>query len=240
MPYTVHNPMPCPPQDCPSPSQRGGHWFWQSGSPKTSILFVGRGRYSDRRDVLAAVSSEPPADLAWTKQIHSDQFVDAVEGFSGEGDALTTTKDSLALSVATADCVPIVLVGGTNLAVIHAGWRGIASNIATKTMEALNTSPTTLEAWIGPSIGPCCYEVGPEVADRVAAASCAEVVCDRGLERPTIDLAKAVKTQLTAAGMERIHTFECCTHCNDRWLWSFRRRGPAAGRNLTFAWLQRN
>ena len=239
MPDTTFKPVPSPRQICPPPDQRGGHWYWQTESSRASILFVGRGSYSDRSEVLDAVSTEPPAEVAWVKQIHSNRFVSAIKGFSGEGDALTTSQDRLALSVATADCVPIVLVGEKDLAVIHAGWRGIASGIATKTMAALNASPTTLTAWIGPSIGPCCYEVGPEVAEQVAAAASPEVVRDRGSERPTIDLARAVNAQLTAMGLRRIHTLECCTRCNDQWLSSYRREGPAAARNFTFAWLQR-
>ena len=102
--------------------------------------------------------------------------------------------------------------------------------------DALWTSEAgSLHAWIGPAIGQCCYEVGPDVARKVVAASSA-AVCSHRHRRPHLDLTGAVVHQLTAGGVEDIHALEICTRCCPQWLWSYRRDGAAAGRNWAFAW----
>ncbi|MEJ2085659.1 MAG: polyphenol oxidase family protein, partial [Acidobacteriota bacterium] len=151
--------------------------------------------------------------------------------------ALKTTRTDLALCVATADCVPVVIASDTAVAVVHAGWRGVASRIGVKSVAAMSSAPENLSAWIGPAIGACCYEVGFDVAEQVAAASSPEVLRDRPGSRPKIDLSLAIRCQLLDAGLKRIDIVECCTRCNEAWLWSYRRDGERADRNLTFAWL---
>jgi hypothetical protein len=91
-------------------------------------------------------------------------------------------------------------------------------------------------AWIGPAIGPCCYEVGPEVARMVAAAGGAESVREGPRGRPHADLAGAVERQLRAEGVTRIVSLALCTRCHPEWLWSHRRDGERAGRNLALIW----
>ncbi len=223
---------------CPTPNLRQGYWLWGAETSTASVIFVGRGPQADRIEVLRAVSPESPDRVAWMKQIHSNHSVSATTGYCGEGDALTTGEDELALSVATADCVPVVVASETHLAVIHAGWRGIAAEIVTKTVTEQNLRCGLLTAWVGPSIGPCCYEVGLDVAEKVARSSGWGVVHDRGSGRPTVDLAMAARTQLSEVGVRAIHSIDCCTRCNDEWLWSYRAAGESAGRNFTFAWLK--
>lgn len=226
-------------QDCPTPNLRKGYWFWGAETAKASVLFVGRGPQADRIDVLRAAWPDSPERVAWMKQIHSDRSVSATAGYCGESDALTTAEDELALSVATADCVPVVVASKTHLAVIHAGWRGITSEIVIKTVTKQGLQHGPLTAWVGPSIGPCCYEVGPDVAKKVARASSSSVVQDRRSKQPTVDLPMAVRIQLSEAGVGVIHSFDCCTRCNNDWLWSYRLAGASAGRNFTFAWLKK-
>jgi YfiH family protein len=225
-------------QDCPTPELRKGYWLWRADTARAEALFVGRGPQADRTEVLRAASEDGPERVAWLKQIHSERSVSATAGYCGEGDALTTTEQELALSVATADCVPVVVASKTRLAVIHAGWRGIASEIVIKTVaeQGLQHGPWT--AWVGPAIGPCCYEVGLDVAHEIARASSSRVVHDRRSKQPTVDLPMAVKIQLSEIGIRVIHSFDCCTCCNNDWLWSYRLEGESAGRNFTFAWLK--
>ncbi|HVV45434.1 MAG TPA: polyphenol oxidase family protein, partial [Bryobacteraceae bacterium] len=115
-------------------------------------------------------SAHPP-DIVTLKQIHSGIVRDAAEIRPGqEGDAILSIATGIRIGVKTADCVPILLVDAETRAVaaIHAGWRGTAANIVQAAINEMTTrwktAPENLRAAIGPSIGVCCYEVGPEVA----------------------------------------------------------------------------
>ncbi len=138
----------------------------------------------------------------------------------------------------TADCVPVLLAGEGRIAAAHAGWRGIAAGIVGAVVDRLAVAPARLHAWIGPSIGRCCYEVGDDVAARVAEASDPAVVLLGSRYRPHLDLGAAVESQLKAAGVARVSAVRHCTRCDPERLWSYRREGPAAGRNVSFVWLR--
>ena len=124
------------------------------------------------------------------------------------------------------------------MAAVHAGWRGIAAGIVSETVAALPEAPENVTAWIGPAIGPCCYEVGEEVAEQVAAAARRDVVRPGPRGRPHLDLPGAVAAQLAAAGVSRVVVVSACTRCESESLWSFRRDGRGTGRNLSFIWLR--
>jgi len=173
-------------------------------------------------------------NLATLKQIHSTTCVPG-EGRAGElgrGDALIENRPGSVISVKTADCVPVLLVDGRLRAVaaVHAGWRGTAARIVRNAVEAmagrLGTAPSDLHAAIGPGIGKCCYEVGPEVAVEFG---------EQG--RTHIDLAEANRRQLVEAGVtpERIYASNLCTMCRPAEFHSFRRDKEAAGRLYSFA-----
>ncbi len=212
-----------------------GHRVWADRLGRIEVRFVGRGP-GDR--TAAAAAAGAPQAVAWSRQIHSARVLSASAGHCGEGDAITTTLADLALSVVTADCVPVVLAGEAEIASIHAGWRGIAAGIVGETLARLGTPPERLTAWLGPAIGPCCYEVGDDVASQVAAASEATaVIAGRG-PRPHVDLHAAVQSQLRRAGVQRVHDIPDCTQCSPDILWSYRREGAGAGRNLAFIWMR--
>jgi copper oxidase (laccase) domain-containing protein len=94
--------------------------------------------------------------------------------------------------------------------------------------------PASCIAWIGPAIGSCCYETGPDVADQVAAASDPAIVTPGPAGRPHLDLQQAVRRQLEAAGVRQIQVLPLCTRCEAARLHSYRRDGKAAGRNHAF------
>lgn len=212
-----------------------GHPLWTDSLGPIEVRFVGRGA-GDRAEAASAAGT--PAQLAWSRQIHSARVLEAAPGGCGQGDALTTRSTGLALSVVTADCVPVLVGGEAEIASIHAGWRGIAAGIVGATLSRLGSPPDRMTAWLGPAIGRCCYEVGDDVADRVAAASEPTVTLPGSGERPHLDLLAAVESQLRRAGVERVHKVPECTRCSSEILWSYRRDGPAAGRNLAFIWLR--
>lgn len=215
----------------PVNGERG--WIWSERRPGVEVRFVGRGYEGTAEEVLRRVETAPPP-LAWAKQIHSAEVLAARPGPCGEGDALHTAERNLALSIITADCVPVVLAGPEGAAAVHAGWRGLASGVIGATLSAVEGDLAAWTAWIGPAIGPCCYEVSPEVAEQVAAASPAACIVPGKGEKPHLDLQAAARGQLERGGVGEIVTVERCTRCHGD-LWSYRRDGRA-GRNHAFVW----
>lgn len=108
-------------------------------------------------------------DWATIKQVHGSVVVHAdAPGFLGEADGLATDIVGLPLAIATADCVPVVLISETARSVVHAGWRGVAAGVVPEALAMMQRSGSAAElAVIGPHIGPCCYEVGREVVDAI-------------------------------------------------------------------------
>ena len=212
-----------------------GHPVWRAGHGPVEVRFVGRGP-GDR--AAAATAARTPPAIAWSRQVHSARVLDAVAGSCGEGDALHTRRTGLALSVVTADCVPVLIAGEAEVASAHAGWRGIVAGVLPATLARLATPSHRLTAWLGPAIGPCCYEVGEEVAARVAETGGAEVVRPGSGPRPHLDLHGAVEHQLRQAGVLDVRRVHACTRCCPEALWSYRREGPGGGRNLSFIWLR--
>lgn len=215
----------------------------------------------ERARVLRATEGRD-LPLAGLRQVHSDRVLAAPGDLAdltdpvGEADALVAETPGLALSVVTADCVPVILAGWSHaepsrapawtIAAVHAGWRGIVAGVVPRTLETLaarGVRPTTIAAWIGPAIGACCYEVSEEVAVRVASVSGAECIVPApgapgGSDRPRLDLVAAVRHQLTAAGVPAPRVVLRCTRCDGEHLWSYRREGATAGRNVAFVWVE--
>lgn len=179
-----------------------------------------------------------PEGIRTVKQIHSSAVLDA-DGPAAEGDALVSDQAGVLVGVKTADCVPILLVDPSTPAVaaIHAGWRGSAANIAAEAVRRMaarwKTRPENLRAAIGPSIGVCCYEVGPEVASRFERWFPATT--NRHLDLPAIN-----ETQLRAEGITDIWKSGECTFCMAKRFYSFRREREQAGRMVSFIGLQKH
>ena len=173
------------------------------------------------------------ANLATLRQIHSATCVPAVgqAGVLGEGDALLENTPGAVVAVKTADCIPILLVDERLRAVaaVHAGWRGTVARIAATAAQAMGarfgTEARDLHAALGPGIGACCYEVGPEVAAQFG-----------GQGRGHIDLTATNRLQLEEAGVtpRRVYASNLCTMCRGEEFHSFRRDHEAAGRLHSF------
>jgi polyphenol oxidase len=172
--------------------------------------------------------------LVTVRQVHSDVCVAASgrTGVVGEGDAVLENTPGHLAGVKTADCLPILLVDEEHRAVaaVHAGWRGTVSGIVgaaiVKMREEFGTRPAQVHAAIGPGIGKCCYEVGPEVAAQFGAAG-----------RAKIDLAEANRRLLLEAGVPgaQIHAAGLCTMCGVADFHSYRRDKERSGRMLSVA-----
>jgi purine-nucleoside/S-methyl-5'-thioadenosine phosphorylase / adenosine deaminase len=175
-----------------------------------------------------------------------------------DADIIISNDPSVALAIQTADCVPLLVADLRTgaVAAAHAGWRGVALAVPSMTVSALarefDSNPTDLIAVIGPSIGPCCYEVGADVRDRFEAAGFSEAYLRRWFVterresamnpalpgtgvRPDhwfLDMWEATRDQLVAAGVsaDRIHTAALCTASHLEAFCSYRREGSRAGR----------
>ena len=154
-----------------------------------------------------------------------------------EADIAVTDDPSVALSVRAADCVPILLADrrtGT-AAAVHAGWQGTAKGAAMVAVQALTsrygTRPQDMIAAVGPCIGPCCYEVGAELADRFSSHADASDWFSADA-RPHLDLWRATRDQLQRAGVppKQIHVCALCTFDHPELFHSYRRDGAKAGR----------
>lgn len=222
-----------------SPSTHAGFRVWSVDTPSTTIRFVGRGPHQERQIALQAITVGRTPRLSWLQQTHSTMVRTASAGPCGEGDGLVTSESGLALSIATADCLPVVIAGDRYLAVVHAGWRGLAAGIIPAALRKVPERPESLRIWIGPAIAACCYEVGSEVAEKVASASGPEVIVATS-GQPHLDLIRAAEIQLARQGVTAVSSTSTCTRCSPDWLESYRRDGSHAGRNWTFAWRRSN
>jgi YfiH family protein len=179
----------------------------------------------------------PPLELVLPRQRHGTRVADAVAAESPEADAVVTRRRGLLVGVVTADCVPVLLVDHRRqvAAAVHAGWRGMAAGVLEAAIARLSDSRPILEAVIGPAIGGCCYEVGPEVLEafRARTGRATDEAWTRRAARHHVDLRTAARLLLSAAGVRSITTLGPCTAC-DTGYHSYRREGGRTGRQLSF------
>jgi hypothetical protein len=177
--------------------------------------------------------------LAWlcsSRQRHG-RTVNTIERVAGaEGQALAIDADGQATAlrgvgamVMAADCLPVALGCNGAVAMVHAGWRGLAAGVLEEGVAALRklAGGEPIEAIVGPCAGVCCYEVGAEVH---ATFGGAHRVGDH------IDLRAIAHERLAAAGVGRVRDVQACTICDERFF-SHRREGERAGRQAGVAWL---
>ena len=186
--------------------------------------------------------------IASLKQIHSTQVrvidnpanVGAMS--QGEGDALVTNQPQLLLVVRTADCVPVLLIDNELgvIGAIHAGWRGAVDGIVSKTIqtcvEHFGSHVSHLHVAIGPSIGPCCYEVDAQVIEPLKThyPDWLGVLQKTTNGKGMLDLRRLIWHQVLASGISEQHVekVEHCTHCRGDLFFSYRREGKVNGTML--------
>jgi len=151
-----------------------------------------------------------------------------------EADGQATATPSVAPMVLVADCLPIVVAGDGAVAIVHAGWRGLAGGVLAQGLDALRElgARAPLHAAIGPGAGPCCYEVGEEVHSAFAAYAPA------ARHGQNLDLGAVARAQLLELGVEVVDDVGLCTICSDPELFfSHRREAGVTGRQAGVAWL---
>jgi YfiH family protein len=253
-------------------STRPGGESLLGGKPALNLGFTDldeRANVAANRAKFATALGTNQMPLATLRQIHSDviHIAAAPVADAPKADALATRTPGLLLGVQTADCVPILLADTRQrvVAAIHAGWRGTLARIAVKTLGKMRmefgTRPCDVVAALGPAIGRCCYEVGPEVAQAFAAQFRAAAdwfdgpfdQLAHGEEplwlpwltmmppghvppppRVQLDLRAANRWQLSDAGVpeSKIAVSDLCTACRTDLLFSYRREGAKTGRMM--------
>jgi len=175
----------------------------------------------NRRIACLALGLEPER-LTFNRQVHSQAVHRAQPGRRGEpGDGLWSDEPGQPMLAMSADCLPIAIArrdGPRALAVLHAGWRGLSAGIVGAGVAALGEG--TKAAMIGPAIGPCCYEVGDEVATLFEE----DLTVDRKL-----DLWSAAERALRRAGVDAVERADVCTRCHPELFFSHRRSGRSRG-----------
>jgi YfiH family protein len=147
-------------------------------------------------------------------------------------DGHATDEPGVAPLVIVADCLPVALAGPGGVAMLHCGWRGLAAGIVARGVAAVGA---TIAA-IGPGIGPCCYEIGPEVLEAFAdLKGVSKIGSEPG--RAMLDLPEVARRLLAIAGVERVISTDLCTSCEPELFFSYRRDGERTGRQAGVAWL---
>lgn len=179
----------------------------------------------------------------WLSQVHGDGCVDVdAVGFESAcgapADSSVTRRTDLALSIQTADCIPIVLwsLDGV-IAAVHAGWRGLEAGVietATRSMRTQSSAP--LHAYVGPSIGPECYEFGAEDLDRLEARFGSGVRAKTNDGQPALDVRAGVISELLRNDVVIEVNDDVCTACAGGFF-SYRARADTA-RHATVIWIE--
>jgi len=186
---------------------------------------------TENRRRLAHALGLDPDRIVYALQVHGTRLINHSEGMSGgppEADGHLVREQGLAPMVLAADCLPIALYGPRGLAMVHAGWRGLAGGIVAAAAEAVEAEAAAL----GPGIGPCCYEVGQEVL--YAFADLGEGVADERM----LDLPEVARRLLTRAGVEHVESAGLCTSCEAELFFSHRRDRGRTGRQAGIAWIE--
>jgi YfiH family protein len=205
----------------------------------------------NRRRAAAACGADR---LCLVRQVHGAGVFRVTAGTTPEAlaqaevDALCTDLPGVAVGIFTADCVPLLVgdpVTGA-VAAIHAGWRGVVAGVAPATLAAMAEAHggrmSDLRVALGPAIGPCCFEVGPEVVAafdaQIPEARAAGAIADgrSGGGKPHIDLKRALLAQLQAAGISPAHIDAGaeCTMCDPAGrFYSYRRDNTRTGQHLS-------
>lgn len=172
--------------------------------------------------------------LQWMQQVHGVNVnsIDSVQEAPPVADALYTRQRGIALAVLTADCLPVLFCAedGSEIAVAHAGWRGLCNGILEATAVRFRCPPAAIRCWLGPAIGPCHFEVGAEVRDafimlsrqsNMAATKAAFTAGKPG--KWMADLYALARIRLQLAGIADISGTPQCTHCLHDDYYSYRR-----------------
>jgi YfiH family protein len=203
---------------------------------KLNVSTTQEGRYGDNplrvianRDLASRAIGRRGFGWATVHQVHGSRVVEAPRpGPRIDADAMWTDEPDRTLAVVSADCVLLLCVGPGRFAVAHAGWRGAVAGVIENTVREVYAT----DVFAGPAIGPCCFEVGPEVIDAFRRTYPDAIADERH-----VDLWRAAEIAATQAGATSFHAARICTSCNPELFFSHRRDHGLTGRQALLATL---
>lgn len=181
-----------------------------------------------------------PSEPGWINQTHGTRAITLEQEDARDADAAITRARGRVAVVLTADCLPILLCdrAGSEVAAIHAGWRGLQAGVIRSALGSMRSQPAQLMAWIGPGISQACFEVGEDVYAAFVEADAAAQACF-GANRPghwLCDLAGLADAQLRAHGVNNVTRSPHCTYRDAELFYSYRREG-VTGRMASLIWI---
>ena len=188
------------------------------------------------------------SSVQWLNQVHGSD-VYCLDGLTKNSvpnaDALFTQEENQACAVLTADCLPVFFCdqAGKEVAVAHAGWRGLMGGVLENTIHCFSAAPDALMAWLGPAIGPCHFEVGQEVRKafidiasiRNQKATAAAFTPAKQSGKLMGDLYQLAKLRLSYAGLSQVYGGGHCTYCEHQEFFSYRHNN-STGRFASVIW----
>ncbi|WP_160154498.1 peptidoglycan editing factor PgeF [Microbulbifer sp. ALW1] len=191
-----------------------------------------------------------PGDPQWLEQIHSDKAVEAQgDGKVRTADASFTAEKNTVCAVLTADCLPLLVCSrdGSEVAAIHAGWRGLTGGVIRETIRAMATAPKDLLVWLGPAIGPQAFECGVDVLEAAFESSMSEshgsaiAKCFVPHAKKPLhflaDIYGLGRAELAELGVTEIYGGDRCTVSEEQDFFSYRRDGNT-GRMASLIWFE--
>lgn len=191
-----------------------------------------------------------PSEPVWLSQTHTTNVIDAyltqrMNMGVQNADASFSNEPNIVCAVLTADCLPVLITNleGTEVASIHAGWRGLCDGIIENTISALKSTPENILVWLGPAISPLAFEVGPEVRAQFIAQDATCIDCFEVSARQKghfmADLYAIARRRLLRIGIQTLHISggDYCTYTQKNWFFSYRRDGKAFGNLASVIWM---
>ncbi len=203
-----------------------------------------------RNRALLRAALRLPAEPLWLRQVHGIEVLDdpqrltASMGTPAVADGAISRQANVVLAVLSADCLPVFLAArdGSEVALVHAGWRGLAAGVIEACVQRMHAAPAALLAWLGPAIGPTAFEVGAEVRDAMGAddptAATAFSPCAPRPGTPPkwlCDLYQLARLRLLRLGVGAISGGGLCTYSDPTRFYSYRRDGEC-GRMASLIW----
>ncbi len=185
-------------------------------------------------------SLQLPSEPIWLEQTHTTHCVEVDAPFDANADAAITRQKNHVLAIMTADCLPIMLCDqqGTEIAAIHAGWRGLAMGIVDNTVAKMHSAPSQCMAWIGPAICGRCYATGSEVLDQFVSRYPYAAQAFTQIENQWFaDLPQMATLILQNLGIQAVYPSHLCTFESNSQFFSYR-RAAQTGRIASLIWFQ--
>ncbi|MEN1729681.1 MAG: peptidoglycan editing factor PgeF [Pseudomonadota bacterium] len=193
----------------------------------------------NRRRLTESLPSAP----CWLRQVHGCRLIHARDWVEGiEADAIWTDQPEQVCAILSADCLPVLIADreGEWVAAVHAGWRGLAAGILERVVDSLPSRPSSMVAWIGPSIGSQAYEVDAPVRNAMLALDSALAGCFEATRSGhwEADLQAMAWQRLSVSGVDDIVDAKLCTASDAARFYSHRRDQGRSGRQATLIWLE--